>query len=500
MRKTLLILGMAVLPAACTVGPDYRPPDLKTEPSYGPVAAEQNAAAAWWATLNDPVLNDLIATAAGNNLDLRQAEARIREARAQRAVVVGNDMPSLNVDGQYQHQRFSQNAAPFNAFNVPNFPWEFNLYQLGFDASWELDVFGGTRRAVEAAGAAVQASEEDRRAVLVSLLGEVARNYVELRGYQQERLLAQHNLDTQNQTLTLTRDRMNKGLSTELDVSRAAAQVATTAASVPVFERQEWQALHRIAVLAHQPLEKVIYLREVAPIPSPPNSVVVGIPAELLRRRPDIRRAERQLASATARIGVAEAQLYPKFSLTGVFNLQSASIDDLFAWRSRAFSIGPTVTWPIFEAGRLRAVVNVRTAQQEEALVTYEQTVQSAIQEVRDALVAFTTERRRRASLSDAVAADADSVDLSSKLYAQGLTDFLTVLDAQRQLYQAQDQLAQSDTQLDSALIALYKALGGGWEADASVSNVVPATQPSGTPTTRQGQGDKETGRPGESR
>ena len=346
MFKPLLILLLAALLASCNVGPNYHTPNIPIESSYGPTTTQPDANAAWWNALNDPTLNALIATAAENNLDLRQAQSRIREARAQHAVVSGGQWPTLNADGQYQHQRDSQNAAPFNAFDIPGFPWEFNLYQVGFDASWEIDVFGGTRRAVESSAAALQSAQEDKNAVLVSLLAEVARNYVELRGYQQERLLAGHNLDAQNQSLELTRDRMNKGVGTQLDVARASALVDSTAASVPHYERDEWQAIHRLAVLTNQPLDKLLYLRDISPIPAAPDSVMVGIPADLLRRRPDIRRAERNLAAATARVGVAEAQLYPKFYLTGMFSMQSASVDDLFDWRSRAFPSVPTSPGP----------------------------------------------------------------------------------------------------------------------------------------------------------
>jgi NodT family efflux transporter outer membrane factor (OMF) lipoprotein len=481
-------LAAAAWLAGCTVGPDYRPPDLRVEGSYGPAAAAPRADA-WWAALNDPALDGLVAAAAENNLDLRLARARVREARAQRAVVYGAAEPTLDVGGKYEHDRFSQNAAPFNAFGAPGFPWEYNLYQLGFDASWEVDVFGGTRRAAEAANAAVQAGEEDRLSVLVTLLGEVARTYVELRGAQDQRQIARHNLDVQQETLALTRDRFAKGVGNQLDVSRAAAQVADTAAALPLFDRREWQALHRLAVLTNQPLDRLLALRTPAPVPAAPEAVMVGVPADLLRRRPDVRRSERQLAAATARIGVAEAALYPKFSLTGVFNLQSASVEDLLDWRSRAFSIGPAVSWPIFQAGRLRAAVAVRTAQQEEALVTYEQTVQRAIEEVRDELVTLNTERTRRGALAQSVAADQDALDLARQLYTQGLADFLTVLDAQRQLFQAQDALAQSDTRVTTAVIALYKALGGGWETPVppapfptTAAATAPATQP-GLPT-----------------
>ncbi len=463
----MLVFAAPLLVAACTVGPNYQAPKLALEGAYDPAGTETPAGTeadpAWWRVLKDKQLDDLIAAATEGNLNLQQARARILEARAQRAVVAGAEGPALNADADYARTRFSQNAAPYNAFQVPGFPWEFNTYQAGFDAHWEIDLFGGTRRAVEAATASVQAAAEGRRAVLVSLQAEVARNYVELRGYQRQRTLAQRNLDLQNQTLALTRDRVKNGVGSELDVARAAALVAATAAEVPLYDRGEWQALHRLAVLTNQPLEKLADLHKEAPIPAAPEAVLVGVPAELLRRRPDIRRAERELAAATARVGVAEAELYPKLSLTGFFNLQSASIDDLWSWRSRAFSIGPAISWPIFESGRLHAVIAVRGAQQEQALLAYEQAVQGAIAEVRDQMVSFATERRRHGSLEQAVAADRDALDLATKLYTQGLTDFLTVLDAERQLDQAENALARSEAQLDESLIGLYKALGGGW-------------------------------------
>ena len=468
-RFTFMLVWAALVAGAggCTVGPDYHVPEIPVEGSYTAAGAANGAAEAnpaWWQVLKDKQLDGLIAAAAENNLDLRQAEARIREARAQRTVVAGAGAPALNADGGYQRTRFSQNAAPYNAFDIPAFPWEFNGYEAGFDAQWELDLFGGNRRAVEASAATVQATEEDRHAVLVALQGEVARNYVALRGYQRQRTLAQRNLDLQNQTLALTRDRVKNGVGSDLDVSRAAALVAATAAEVPLYDRGEWQALHRLAVLTNQPLEKLTALREVTPIPLAPETVMTGVPAELLRRRPDIRRAERQLAAATARVGVAEAELYPKLSLTGFFNLQSASTNDLIDWHSRAFSVGPAISWPILEFGRLRGVIAVRNAQADQALLSYEQTVQNAIQEVRDQMVTFSTERRRHTSLAEAVVADRDALDLAGKLYAQGLADFLNVLDAERQLDQAENALARSEAQLDEALIGLYKALGGGWE------------------------------------
>jgi outer membrane protein, multidrug efflux system len=422
----------------------------------------------------------LIATAQENNLDLQQAQARLWEARAQRVVVVGGELPSVEAGVGYQRNRLSQNAAPYNAFDVAGFPWEFDTYQAGFDARWEMDLFGGTRRSIEAATGSVQGRMEDRRAVLVTLQAEVARNYIEVRSAQRQREIAAHNLELQNQVLALTRDRVKNGLGSDLDVARAAALVATTAADVPTFERSEMQAIHRLAVLTHQPLEKVAELRAQGPIPAIPDEVLVGVPAELLRRRPDIRRAERALAAATAHVGVAEAELYPKLSLTGFFNLQSESIEDLFDWRSRAFGIGPTISWPIFEAGRLRAAVSIRNAQQEQALLAYEQSIDNAIQDVRDQMIALSTERRRHEALAQAVASNRQALELATNSYAQGLADFLTVLDAQRQLDQAENALARSEAQLAQSLVALAKALGGGWQNEEPKA---PATtKPKETP------------------
>lgn len=484
--KTVVAVAAGML-GACTVGPNYAPPQVKMDADFGPLAATQpstqpgaattpapGSEAAWWEALNDPLLDQLVARAAAANLDVRQAAARIRAARAQFAVASGGQYPQANVAGGYTRQRFSQNAAPFNAFDVPNFPWEFNLYQLGFDASWELDIFGGTRRALQAANADIAARIEERRGLLVSIAAEVARNYVLLRGNQLEIRLAQDNLRLQRESLALTQEQMNKGMGTQLDVSRAQAQVAATEAAIPLLERNAWQAIHRIALLANESVEGLAILQEPRPIPAVPQAVTVGVPAELLRRRPDIRQAERRLAAATARTGAAQAALYPRLSLTGFFNLQSESIDDLFTWKSRAFSIAPTVRWPIFDAGTLRAAVQVRTAGQEEALAGYEATVRQAVTEVRDGLVAFTTERRRRGSLAEAVTADRQALDLAQQLYGQGLTDFLTVLDAERELFTAQDALARSETDQATALIGLYKALGGGWETGEGPRNSNP--------------------------
>jgi NodT family efflux transporter outer membrane factor (OMF) lipoprotein len=440
----------------------------------------------WWATLNDPVLDRLIDRAVESNLDLKLATARLREARARRAVAAGGRFPQVDARAGYKHERISGNSLPFASVESGTLPFEWNLYQLGFDANWELDVFGGVRRSVEAADADLAASSEDRHDVLLSVMAEVARNYVELRGLQREMDVAQANLKVQRETVEVTRDQRRQGVATQLDVARAAAQASGTEAQIPALQNQQWQAIHRIALLlGREPNALARELSAAAPIPLPPGRVPVGLPSDLLRRRPDIRRAERQIAAATARVGVAVADLFPRFSLVGGAGVESSFTNSLFDWGSRTFYIGPSVRWPIFDAGRLRAIVKVRNAQQEQALIGYQQTVLGALREVEDAIVALTTEQQRAKSLSDRVDSTAEAAQIAGDQYRQGLTDFLTVLDAQRSLYAAQDELARSQQAVTTDLIALYKALGGGWEIDEQQRNerpqrheAGPATQP----------------------
>jgi NodT family efflux transporter outer membrane factor (OMF) lipoprotein len=485
-RPLIILLSLSSVLAGCTVGPDYQAPQIPVKESFEPLPSmatthpyaattRPGQTSEWWTTLNDPTLSSLIEQAARANHDLRLAAARVREARAQRAVVSSGQYPNVDASAFYSRSRASENAWPYNAFAVPGFPWEANLYQAGFDASWELDVFGGVRRSVEAANADQEASVENQRSVLVSVLAEVARNYVELRSFQQQLEIANRNLEAQRQTLELTIEQARKGVARQLDVSRATAQVSTTEASLPRLGNLQWQAMHRLAVLiGQQPGALVQTLSAAKPVPVPPAEIPIGVPAELLRRRPDIRRAERELAAATARVGVAVADLYPRFSLTGSFTLQASDVDKLLKWDSRSFAFGPAVQWPVFDAGALRAVVKVRDAQQEQALVRYEQTVLQALAEVHDALSTFITEQDRRKSLQAAVKANEESAELAEGLYRQGLTDFTSVLDAQRQLYQSQEDLLQSEATVTTSLIALYKALGGGWEMD----NLSPQSQP----------------------
>ncbi len=462
------------------VGPDYHRPPTRTDATWGelapvapptdvdggtsPVSRATTAPliAAWWTTFDDRELEDLVARAVRGNLDVQQAEARIREARAARRIVAADLWPSLEASGSYTHEHPSANGPTRGSALAGT--WS-DVFQVGFDANWELDVFGGIRRSVEAANAQIQAAEADRDAVLVSLMGEVGLEYVTYRSLQQRVALATANLEVQQATLDLTRRLLNAGLVPDLDVSRAESVTATTAATIPALQQRAAQSMHRLAVLLGEPpMSLADELHACGGIPVPPPAVAVGLPSDLLLRRPDVARSERQLAAATAEIGVATRDLFPRFFITGAADLQTLHASDLFTWESRLASIGPSVTWPVFEGGRIRGNIALRTAAQEESLAAYRAAVLGAFQEVEDALVAFSNEQASRAELENAVRANQRTTDLARRLYAQGLTDFLTVLDAERSLFTSQDQLAQSQRDVALDLVALYKAVGGGWD------------------------------------
>jgi outer membrane protein, multidrug efflux system len=482
MRRLAAVLPM-VLPVlwGCSVGPDYKQPDTKTPEQYGEIGAATRPTTrgtsqrairqdyvCWWKTLNDPKLNSLIDRAVENNPDVLAAEARIREARGNRGIQVSGFFPDVGAQGGYAHTRESQNLPGLSELSgggaaIPGL--ESDLWQAGFDMSWEIDVFGGTRRAVEAAKYNVEAAEWDTRDVLVTLLAEVAANYVELRGVQRELEIAEVNLQSQQQTLDLTRRKAEGGLIPYLDVAQQEAQVATTASAIPTLQAQIRQTIHHLGILLGQdPGSLSDELTPVAPIPVGPASVPPGLPGELLRRRPDVRRAERQLAAATAQIGVATADLYPKFSITGALGVESESLKRLFDYSSRDYSIVPGVNWDIFNAGKVKSNIDVQNARQAEALQAYRKAVLQSMSDVEDALIAYNREQVRLQSVQEAVDANQRAVDLSMELFQKGSIDFLSVLDAQRSLFTTQDALAQSEQQVSVDLVALYKALGGGWE------------------------------------
>ncbi len=463
--KRMAPVFFALLLAGCAVGPAYtRPktsaPEHWSEAPSGDAAGTSVNVAEWWKVFNDPQLDSLIERAMVGNHDLRIAAARLRESRAQRGAALWDFGPAVDANASYSDSRLSKNAQTF-----PGLETDTHLYDAHFDAGWEIDIFGGKRRAFEAANADVAAFEEDRRDVLVSVLAETARNYVEVRGFQRRLAIARANIESQQAALKLTQDRFKGGVSSELDVTQAAGLLAGTQSQLPTLEASLKQAMHRLGVLLGQePGALVKDLSEVAPIPPTPPDVPVGLPSELLRRRPDIRRAERQLAGATARIGVQAAELFPKFSLFGTAGLQSLSASNWSSSNSRFWSVGPTVSWRLLDFGRIRSQIQAAGAREAQAMAAYEKAVLTSLEDVENALVAYTKEKERYLSLQEQAKATRRAVELAKERYAKGVADFLNVLDAQRSSYQAEDNLIQSERTVTTNLIVLYKALGGGWE------------------------------------
>lgn len=470
--------------AGCTVGPNYAAPEGESadaswpEPLEAGLTAQKAEIKQWWKTLNDEKLDALVERSLAGSLDLKEAAARVREARAIRGVVGADQYPTVNVGASASYDRVSENT--FGDFNGgPG--QESDYYDAGFDATWEIDIFGRVRRNVEAADADVEAAIESHRDARVVLVSEVARNYVEYRSNQARLVIARENVRTQQDTLGVSKDRLSAGLGTDLQVAQATAQLETTRSLIPRLMADLKRSAFRLDVLLGlKPGTLAAELAADAPVPPTPETVLVGLPAELLRRRPDIRRAERTLAASTARVGAATADLYPRFALAGSFGFASEDAGNWFDGDSRHWGVGPlTVRWPIFDAGRIRANIKVTEARQEQALVQYERTVLEAYEEVANALVTYARVKERRESLALAVQADKLAVELSQDLWTRGLTDFINVLDSQRALFLAQDQLASSEAEVTTSLIAIYKSLGGGWEMPEQTSaSAAPAADP----------------------
>ncbi|MGE4091393.1 MAG: efflux transporter outer membrane subunit [Candidatus Binatia bacterium] len=479
--RSLIVAALVTCAGCFAVGPDYKAPDLVAPAEWSQdlragvkaTEPEEQTLATWWTTLGDPDLSTLIAQAMVGNRDLKQAQARIREARARRGIAAAGLFPSLDVTGSATATRSSENLRSGSSgdLRVPSsedsgFSLRRELYRTGFDASWEIDVFGGVRRSIEAAQRDLEASAADYRDVLVSLLAEVALNYVETRTFQAQLQVVKENLTAQAETLQLTEWRLVAGLVSDLDVEQAKANLENTRAQLPRLRSNIEAAKNRLAILigvCPGALESQLAVSK--PIPEPPLEVAVGVPAEALRRRPDVRRAERQLAAQTARIGVATADLYPKFSLPGSIGLEALSTDQLFSRSSRVLSIAGSFTWTVFTGGAIRQNIEVQNALQEQALQQYEATILLALEEVESSLVAYAEEQDRSAILSEATQAAQRAAALARDQYASGLIDFQTVLDAERSVLSFQEQLVQSRGQVASNVISLYKALGGGWTA-----------------------------------
>jgi NodT family efflux transporter outer membrane factor (OMF) lipoprotein len=418
-------------------------------------AARTEDLSRWWLKLDDPLLSDLVQQALANSPDLQSAQARLRQARARRALAGAERFPTVTGSASASRTKGSEETGSGATRN---------LYRAGFDASWEPDVFGGIRRGIEAAQADLESSKASLHATQVSLAAEVALNYVELRGLQGRIEIARANLSNQLETLQITEWRNQAGLVTSLDVEQARTSAEQTRAQIPLLETSLAEAEHRLAILAGKPPGTLNAMLAVqAPIPSVPDQVAVGIPADTLRQRPDVRAAERRLAAETARIGQQTANLYPAFQLSGSLGLEALSLDALTGGHATAASLAASAIGTIFDGGRIRQQIAIQTAVQEEALAGYQSAVLTALEDVEDALVALAQDRSRQDTLRRAEESAGNAEQLARQQYAAGLVDFQTVLSTQRTLLIAQDGLKSGEADTASALIQLYKALGGGW-------------------------------------
>jgi outer membrane protein, multidrug efflux system len=475
-----VLVALTLFAGGCTVGPDFQRPetDVPARWSRGSQAAAGVSQAAtgeklarWWTVFGDPMLESLAQRAAAANLDLLLAEARIRQSRAAAAAVGADLGPTLDGSASYRRSHSTTTTGGQTSSATTD------QYQAGFDAGWEIDIFGGRRRNLEAARADLLAAEESRRDVLVSLMAEVARDYILLRGYQQQIAVTKKNLEAQEHSARLTRERFEGGFVSGLDVANAEAQAATTAARIPLLESSARQTIYSLSILLGKPpLALAAELSPAGAIPNAPPEVPLGLPSDLLRRRPDIRQVEARLHAATARIGVAAAELFPKFTITGSMGYQSDDAGTLFD--GSFWTLGPSALWRLFAGGGLRAGVDVRKALQEQEIITYQKTVLGALQEVENALTTSSREYAHRHALATAVAANRRAVGLAEKLYTEGLTDFINVLQAQQALFSTEDALVQSTTAVSTNLVALYKALGGGWDASFVEGGTVRGKSP----------------------
>ena len=467
-------LGLAVLGASsvlwlsgCAAGPDYRRPTTTVSPAFANGAqtnyAPEPSVVTWWRGFNDAQLNSLIQRALSTNQDLRIATARVRQARALRNITVLNAFPVVQADGSWTKGVASLDSAP----GLNRDQREYELYNGGFDATWELDIFGRARRSIEASTAEVAAYEAARRGVMVSLFSEVARNYIELRGFQHELDVARQNAANQRENVEITQARLKAGRSSELDAARARSQYSATLALLPPLQATIKQNIHRLSVLLGRPPATLdSELATPAPIPALPALVNIGRPEDLLRRRPDIQAAERALASATARIGVQTADLFPRVTFNGKIAFEASELSRFGTGGSDTYSFGPRITWAALDLGRVRARIKAAHAEADVQLATYEKAVLIALEETEDALVNFGQSLARRGHLISAVQAADQAVKLATDRYQSGISDFLPVLDAQRTQLSVQEQLAQTETRAATALVAVYKALGGGWEIE----------------------------------
>lgn len=468
----------ALLLAGCTVGPNYQRPPTVVPPAFAETKATAGRTdadlASWWNSFGDPELDKLVGRAIAQNLDIETAAARIREARAREIVAGAAALPEVDAQASGSRQRISKNAIPVppgsgggsgggnsGTFGLPGS--EFSTFRVGFDASWEIDLFGKTRRSIEAASARTGSAIWNWRDAQVSIAAEVAEAYLSLRATQQRIASANAEVARQQRLLHVVGARVRGGLVIGQDLAQQQSQLAIAQAAIPPLKAQVEAQIHSLGVLTGDAPEALIAeLSYSAGMPSSP-AVPAGLPSDLLRRRPDIRAAEQNLHAATADIGVATADLYPRFSLSAVPVLVSTTLAKLIEWGSRSYTASASMDWPIFNAGRTRANIRVANAQQEQALITYRKTILTALRDVEDALSNIDNDHRQIASLDAAQATAARAEDIARTRYRGGLVTYTDVLQAQASRITVEAQLIQARGALSRDTVALFKALGGGW-------------------------------------
>jgi NodT family efflux transporter outer membrane factor (OMF) lipoprotein len=464
----LPVVATVLALSACAVGPDYTPPSVEAPAAWsegmsgldnGPDSAERLTH--WWTSFKDPELDRLVALAVAGNHDVKIAAQRVLAARADRTIAAAGFYPSLSSSATAERAQQSKNLTLPHARSLSN------TFQAGFDASWEIDLFGKTQRSVEAADATLEAVIEDRRGVLVSLLGELGNDYSQLRSAQERIAIAQRNIAADQDALDLAQQKFGNGLGSELDVAQARAELETVRAALPQFETLVAQNAHAIAVLLGR--EPGALTDELAgdprPLPLAPPLLPASLPSEVVRNRPDIRAAERSLASANAQIGVAVAQLFPSFSISPSIGWEAGTINKLLTSQGAIWGLAGSANVPLFQGGALEANVGKAKAIAEEDRLSYQKTVLGAFQDVEDALVALKNEQRRQATLQQVVDANRLALQRSTELYRNGIGNFINVVNSERNLNNAEDALAQSALAWVQQSIAFYKSLGGGWQS-----------------------------------
>jgi NodT family efflux transporter outer membrane factor (OMF) lipoprotein len=472
------MLGIGL--AGCTVGPNYRSPEIaeasrRTSPETAGVASrtvESELDQTWWTTFRDPQLSSLIGRLVAQNLDLKTAAERVVQSVAQRQVAASQGLPHIEGQSSSTYNRQSPNGALSLLVPAPGAPLEYGLFRDGVTSSWQLDLFGRVRRAVEAADAETLAAVENRHGVALAALAELAQSYMQLRGTQNRLGIAKRNLRLSEQNVDLVNARFGNGVATTLDLAQARAQQATISATLPPLRTREAELINAVGLLlGDMPRALESELRRPSAIPRVPRRIPVGLPGTLVRRRPDVRQAEARLHEATAQTGVAVASFYPDVTLNGAASAESLHLSNLFSPASAAFSVGPDVSIPIFEGGRLRSTLALRESGQREAAIAFQKTVLRAWQEVDNALTAYAEAQHKRADIARAVIQNQAALQAARQRYSEGALDFLNVNSSLGQLLQSENDLADSDTQIATDLVNLYRALGGGWE----VVDVVPS-------------------------